>query len=138
MSKLDGSCMCGAVTYTSDAEPVMTAICHCTDCQKQGGAAFSINVGIPRDSLRIEGDSLATHITIGTDHKMPTKRQFCSKCGSPIVSLPDPMPDLAFIKAGTLNDRSWLQPTLQVWSDSAQPWVSLETLAEMALPRGPG
>jgi hypothetical protein len=116
---------------------VATAVCHCTDCQKQTGTAFSIIVGVPRDALRIEGDSLATFTTVGTDTGMDTARQFCRECGSPIVSLGDAMPQLAFIKAGTLDDTSWLEPQMQVWSDSAQPWVPLDGHAGPALPRGP-
>ena len=30
--------------------------------------------------------------------------------------------DLAFLKAGTLDDASWLEPVVEVWSRSAQPW----------------
>ena len=33
-------------------------------------------------------------------------------------------PGIAFIKAGTLDDRSWLKPEMEVWSDSAQPWLA--------------
>jgi hypothetical protein len=46
------------------------------------------------------------------------------------------MPDLAFIKAGTLEDTSWLQPTLEVWARSAQPWVPALPGAQR-LERGP-
>ena len=35
MPKLEGGCLCGAVRYTSEAEPALTAVCHCPDCQKQ-------------------------------------------------------------------------------------------------------
>jgi hypothetical protein len=67
--------------------------------------------------------TLATHTSVGEDHGQNTNRQFCSRCGSPIVSRLDAMPDLAFITAGTPKDSSWLQPTLEPWTGSAQPWV---------------
>jgi hypothetical protein len=137
MAKLDGSCLCGKVTYTCDSEPVATAICHCTDCQKQTGTSFSVIVGVPKDALKIEGDSLASFTTVGTDTGSDVARQFCRECGSPIASLADAMPQLAFIKAGTLEDRSWLEPQMHVWCDSAQPWVPLESHAGTKLPRGP-
>jgi hypothetical protein len=35
------------------------------------------------------------------------------------------MPDVTFIKAGTLDDTSWLAPSMEVYCDSAQPWVGL-------------
>jgi hypothetical protein len=137
MARLEGRCLCGKITYSCDAEPVATAVCHCTHCQKQTGTAFSIIVGVPRDALQIEGDSLATFTTVGTDTGKDTARQFCRECGSPIASIGEALPQLAFIKAGTLDDTSWLEPQMHVWSDSAQPWVPLDGHAGPKLPRGP-
>jgi hypothetical protein len=122
MGKLDGRCLCGAITYSSDAEPAFTAICHCKDCQRQSGTAFSIVVGVPRDQLEVEGD-LSSYSTTGEDHGRETERQFCSACGSPILSMSPGLPGVAVLKAGTLDDTSWLEPQLEVWGRSAQPWV---------------
>ena len=136
MAKLDGSCLCGKITYSCDTEPVATAVCHCTDCQKQTGTSFSIIVGVPSDALHVEGDSLASFTTVGTDTQQEVARKFCRECGSPIVSVADAMPGLSFIKAGTLNDTSWLDPQMHVWSGSAQPWFPLDSHAGPKLPRG--
>jgi hypothetical protein len=121
---LDGRCLCGRLTYRCDGEPLVTAVCHCEDCQRQTGSAFSIFVVVPRATLRVEGDTLATYVTSGADTGEGRQRQFCSKCGSPVVTLLAEQPELAVIKAGTLNDRSWLSPTLEVWCGSAQPWLA--------------
>jgi hypothetical protein len=105
---------------------MVTLLCHCTDCQRQTGTAFSIVVGVERDMLEIAGTSLGSFTTIGEDTHEAVERQFCSACGSPIVSLPAATPDLAFIKAGTLDDRSWLEPEMELWSRSAHPYVSFD------------
>jgi hypothetical protein len=112
------------------------AACHCTECQKQTGSSFSIIVAVPRDALEVQGDSLSSFTTVGTDSGQEVARHFCRECGSPIVSLGDGMPELAFIKAGTLEDRSWLEPQMHVWCDSAQPWVPLDGHPGAKLPRG--
>jgi hypothetical protein len=114
--------MCGAVTYTSSAEPAFTAVCHCAYCQKQTGTAFSVVVGVPRDSFVVEGE-LSVHTTPGEDTGTDTHRHFCAACGSPIVSYPDAMPSVAVVKAGTLDDTSWLEPQVEVWHSRAQPWL---------------
>jgi hypothetical protein len=119
---ISGHCLCGSVTYSAEAEPVVQAVCHCTDCQHQTGTAFSVVVGVPRAALKIEGPTLASFTTVGEDHGTATERQFCSACGSPIVSLVEAVPDIAFLKAGTLDDGSWLEPAFEVWTRSAQPW----------------
>jgi len=61
MSKIAGGCLCGSVRYTSEAEPALVAVCHCATCQKYTGSAFSLNVGVPSDSVTITGESLATY-----------------------------------------------------------------------------
>ena len=121
---LDGRCLCGCVTYRCDGEPLVTVVCHCQDCQRQTGSAFSIFVVVPRATLHVGGDTLATYVTVGADSGEERQRQFCSKCGSPVVTLLTEQPELAVIKAGTLNDPSWLSPTLEVWCGSAQPWLA--------------
>ena len=125
MTKIRGGCLCGAIRYSSDVEPVMTAICHCADCQLQGGSAFSIIVGIPKNSLVFEkGDSLHEYVASGESGR-EVRRRFCSNCGSPILSLVQAAPDLCIIKAGTLDDKSELNPTTEFWCNSAQPWLEL-------------
>lgn len=34
------------------------------------------------------------------------------------------MPDLVFIKAGTLDDTSTLAPTMEIFCSSTQPWIT--------------
>src|SRR5260370_38480539 len=54
MPTIEGGCLCGAVRYRSDAEPVMQVVCHCETCRKNSGSAFSMNVAVPQHRLRIE------------------------------------------------------------------------------------
>lgn len=116
--------MCGAVTYSCASEPTMTAVCHCTVCQNQSGAPFSVNIGVMREDLAIAGEP-STYVTVGEDSGAEVERKFCGNCGSPIVSLIANMPDFAFIKAGTLEDTSWVEPEIDVFCDSKQPWVQI-------------
>jgi hypothetical protein len=52
-------------------------------------------------------------------------RNFCGGCGSPITTDATVMPELTFIKAGTLDDTSWLDPKMHIYCDSAQVWSSI-------------
>jgi hypothetical protein len=136
MGKLDGGCLCGACTYTSDAEPIAQAICHCRNCQRQSGTAFSVVVVAPADQVEFQGDAIRSYTTTGEDHGQPTERFFCSSCGSPLYSLSSKLPGTYIIKAGTLNDPSFLRPQVEVWGSSAQPWVEQDD-ARPRMPRGP-
>jgi hypothetical protein len=136
MNKQEGGCLCGSVRYEFEAAPLLTAICHCRNCQKQAGSAFSLIVGLPAQALVLSGDTLAMYQDQGQESGKPVRRYFCRACGSPIKSEGDQAPGLVFIKAGTLDDTSWLAPSLAIWCDSAQPWLRLAPELP-ACPRNP-
>jgi len=122
-AEIKGHCLCGQVTYEAEGEPAMQVFCHCKDCQRASGSVGTFNLGVPVPAFSVTGDSLSSFETIGEDRGTPATRRFCSNCGSPIaVTLPE-FPDLVFIKAGTLEDTSWLAPQLEIWGCSAQPWM---------------
>jgi hypothetical protein len=123
MGQLDGHCLCGKAAYTCAGEPVTTFICHCRDCQRASGSAFSVVIGVARADLHLTGDTIASVTTVGEDTKQAVVRQFCAGCGSPLISLPEATPDLAFIKAGTLNDTSWVEPEMEIWGRSSHKYV---------------
>jgi hypothetical protein len=124
MGKLVGGCLCGAVRYQSTAEPVMTLLCQCEQCQRQSGSSFSVNVGFSKGSLEYTGDLPKTF-----EHKggsgLTVHRHFCGKCGSPIMTELDVTPELDWIKSGTLDDTSWLKPEVSIWGHDGQPWLVL-------------
>jgi hypothetical protein len=111
------------VAYSVDAEPVWQGACYCANCQRQTATAFSVIVGVPSDALTVEGDSLASFKTASEGYQSITERRFCSACGSPIFSTIESMPGLVFLKAGTIEDTSWIEPTVEIWTRSAQPWA---------------
>jgi len=39
---LTGQCLCGIITYELKNPPEMTRVCHCKNCQRQAGSAFSL------------------------------------------------------------------------------------------------
>ena len=123
MPEMRGGCLCGQVRYSANAEPALVAVCHCKNCQKQAGTAFSVVIGIPKSAMSITG-RLKTYNDRG-DSGQPVFRNFCPECGSPITSDVAAMPELTFIKAGTLDDTNWLDPKMHVYCDSAQLWTPI-------------
>jgi len=136
MANIKGGCLCGAVRYQSAAEPAMQVICHCKTCQKNSGSAFSMNVAVPLDSLNVEG---AVHCY--EDHSgasgQPFHRHYCGSCGSHVYSHGAAYGEMAFIKAGTLDDAAWLAPAMHIWTAEKLPWVSIPEGATQS-PGNPG
>jgi hypothetical protein len=118
-----GGCQCGAIRYDIAAPPVTVYTCHCTECQTQSGTAFAMAAVIPQASFRM---------TRGTPRMFarrtsPTKVMecwFCPACGTRLYHVPG---GAAYpnrnIKPGTLDDTSWLAPTIHFWTRSAQKRV---------------
>ena len=123
MPKIFGSCLCGAVKYIPAAEPVMVALCNCYHCQKQSGSAYSVNVAIPKGALQITSGKTAVYKDTGSSG-IPVHRHFCSSCGSPIFADVVATPTLDWLKAGALDDTSWVKPSACIWCESAQAWVT--------------
>jgi hypothetical protein len=114
-----GGCMCGAIRYECAAAPIVMVNCHCRDCQRATGAAFAAGMLVPRDAVTIVGD-VKYYDVIGDSGGL-VGRGFCPNCGAWVLSKP-PMPEFLGITAGSLDDPSEFQPTMDLYTDSAQPW----------------
>ena len=55
----------------------------------------------------------------------PVDRNFCPECGSPIFTDAAAVPGVAFIKAGTFDDTSWLDPKVHFYCDSKEQWTAM-------------
>jgi hypothetical protein len=108
-----GGCLCGAVRYRVDGEPTHVGRCHCADCRKESGSAFSIYAQWPRDRFELEGE-VTTY----------EGRSFCPRCGSRIGNLgPEGEGDVE-IRIGSLDDAPFgLKPEAEIWIKRREPWL---------------
>jgi hypothetical protein len=123
MAQIVGGCLCGKVRYSTNAEPAFTGVCHCRDCQKFSGSAFATVIAVPKDTLSVQGKLNSFSKPGDTGQSMT--RSFCPECGSGVLDEAAVMPGLVMINVGSLDDPSWVKPGMQIYCDSAQPWVEL-------------
>lgn len=102
--------MCKAVRYKVSAEPLAVMDCHCRDCQY---AAFHVTKGTPKRYASRADSGASVH------------RDICAECGSPLFSEP-PGGQIIAVKAGSLDDPSWLKMTGALYTKSAQPWAPID------------
>jgi hypothetical protein len=115
-AKLNGSCICGAVTYEISGEPRAFYHCHCRRCRKASGTGHASNIILKPDAAAwLSGEDL-----IGV-YKVPDAQRFrtvfCQRCGSP---LPRIAPDLsiAVVPAGSLDSEAPISPTARIMCGS--------------------
>ena len=114
-----GGCSCGALRYEITRAPNAVYTCHCTVCQRMTGSAFSTGLVVAAEAFRLSGAEPRTFRRTA-DSGRAVVGWLCPKPGSA-----PPPGALATVRAGTLDDTSWLRPTLHFWTRSAQPWVVL-------------
>lgn len=119
--KLNGACQCGSVRYRVDGKVHRLNICHCLDCQKQSGSAFGMSLVIEPAAFHLEFGALKEFVTTTASGREKTCA-FCAECG---VRIYNRTSQLMSIKAGTLDDTSWIQPDAHYWTKRQQPWLAL-------------
>ena len=123
--KKTGSCLCGEVSYSFNESSVISAHhCHCKDCQKSTGSGKATIVMIPENALQMKGE-IKIYTVTGTDGSHVT-RGFCESCGSPLISYIEEMQGIRLIKAGSLDDSSWLKIDSNFWSSTSREWSPVD------------
>lgn len=76
---INGSCLCGKVTFSVTGFDEKVAHCHCSMCRKFHGAAFGTLSGVVGLKWH-SGEDLLKHFVADNG----TTRTFCGNCGSSI------------------------------------------------------
>jgi hypothetical protein len=116
-----GGCQCGKIRYEVTEAPQLVYTCHCTECQRLTGSAFSLGAIVPEAAFRISGIEPRPLQRVADSGRVNT-RFVCPECATWVHSAP--RDGLMRFRAGTLDDRSWLLPTRHIWTRSKQPWVT--------------
>jgi hypothetical protein len=127
---LSGGCFCGTVRYRIDAFPLLLYACHCTQCQRQTGSAFGMSMPVATNSFHIvKGKPKAWQRPTASGDAVVTS-WFCDNCGGRIYGERNTRPDSVNVRAGTLDDTTWLIPAAHFFMGNAQPW---ETVGETSI-----
>jgi hypothetical protein len=109
-----GGCLCGSVRYAVRGEPVHVGRCHCTDCRKESGSAFTVYAQWPLDQFELSGEIMSYE-----------GRGFCPRCGSRLFNPPEAGDDLVEVRIGTLDDAPFeLTPEAEIWVKRREPWLA--------------
>ena len=120
-----GGCLCGALRYEAEGEPLYTGHCYCTDCQKASGSGFIPFMGFASSAVRFHGRSRAfvSKAANGGD----ATRNFCPICGSLVFGGVIGESDSFTIYAGSLDDKSLFHPKIAIFARSRPAWAVIPT-----------
>lgn len=112
-----GSCLCGSIRYETHGEPGLVENCHCTDCQRQAGAAYVTFVDFERDAVDFHRGEVRWFRT-----STQGRRGICARCGTFLIwEAPDS--EHMSVTLVSLDDHSGLVPKQEIWTRSRLPWV---------------
>ena len=121
-----GHCLCEQVQYEFDETQVGFGLhCHCKDCQRVTGSGKATVILFPLNAVNIKGE-YKTYASRGSEGSH-VNRGFCPNCGSQMFTFVDEIPGMVFIKAGGMEDTSWLSVETTCWTDTARDWSPADT-----------
>ena len=118
-----GGCSCGAVRYRLTSDPFDTGWCHCRNCQRISGAPAMVFSSVPVEDFVIEAGADAIGTTCPTDFG---RRQFCTRCGTPLTIAVDFQPETIDIVVATLDEPERVQPGFHIFYASCIPWAKAD------------
>lgn len=119
--KLEGRCLCGAVSYAFEGQPAFVFHCHCRDCQRASGSLFHYGLLVPEAGFAVRGE-LRAYASKAESGRAIT-REFCPTCGSGVLNRLEMAPGMVVIRGGTLDDPTAVAPTFELYTRTKPAWL---------------
>jgi hypothetical protein len=117
----EGGCLCGAIRYRIDGEPVFSGTCECRTCRKASAAAI-----VPWIHLSSEHLSFTAGKPVEFKSSPPVTRTFCGRCGTPLTYRTESYGAMIDVTTCSLDDPSALPPVAHIWTSHRLEWMNLE------------
>jgi hypothetical protein len=117
-----GSCLCGAVAFSSTVVPRRVVNCYCSLCRRSRAAAFSSTLLVPREALRWDRGGARLR-----SYSLPGRRygtDFCGDCGSAVPSTAAGS-EVAMLPAGAIDSPLAPLPVVHLYVGSKAPWYGI-------------
>ena len=118
-------CRCGAVKIACEGEPVRVSVCHCLNCQRRSGSAFTAQARWPEAQVTLTGETREWQQA--GDSGGIGRFRFCPTCGATIAYTIDAMPGLVAVPLGAFADPGFTPwPAFSVYEARMFPWVEIK------------
>ena len=119
----EGGCRCGETRYAIAVDALPRAYaCHCHQCQRWSGSAFSVQIMVPEDVVTITGP---VALYARTTEDRTSLQRVCGSCHSRIYNTNTRRPGVAVIRAGTLDRSEDVDCVAHIFTDYRQRWFAI-------------
>jgi hypothetical protein len=117
---LTGGCLCGALRYRAEGEPMLQGFCHCRNCQRLSGSGHVGFICFPEGAVTVEGKTTSYAATGNSG--LTATRYSCPTCRSMVFGRAEVMPGQINLYAGSLDDLSSFKPQVAIYVRSRPAW----------------
>lgn len=122
---MQGSCLCGKLSYRISGQTRSIVACHCTQCRKTSGH-YVAATQVKKEQLEIAGsENLKWYRSSAS-----AKRAFCSSCGSQLFWTQLVSPDIS-VMAGTLDGPTGLVMDRQICIENKGDYYAVPNVANV-------
>jgi hypothetical protein len=118
----EGSCLCGGIRFTLDAELGTILMCHCAQCRKASGTAFAANTPVAEERFTLRAGAELIREYESSPGKV---RAFCARCGSPIYSKTVKLPGVLRLRLGSFDTPLGREPDCHIFAASKADWYEI-------------
>ena len=120
LAGLQGSCLCGSVTFELFGKINNFYLCHCLRCRRSTGTAHVSTIVTDPENIRwLTGEEWIKRFDLPEAETF--SKQFCTECGSPVPCV-DRDGNQLRIPAGTLEQSTNVQPQRNIYWESKAKW----------------
>ena len=101
---IEGGCYCKALRYRAEGAALFKGQCHCRECQYISGGHPNAVMGMPEAGFTYTEGTPKSYSRKDLD--APVAREFCTECGTHILSRAPGVPGAVLLKVGTFDDPS--------------------------------
>ncbi|KAJ8112825.1 hypothetical protein OPT61_g4903 [Boeremia exigua] len=126
---ITGGCYCGAIRYRILTAPLFCSACHCIDCQKSTGSAFSLLATIETYNITVISETKPSLVTQTPDPSKPedaSRRTLCPRCGTILWDNDNQWGyPVSGVRIGTLDFPGIMEPDIHIFIGSKLAWFEL-------------
>ena len=115
-----GHCLCGAIRFAADSEPLSVNFCHCESCCRHTGSVAASFATFPKSAVRWSGAERLQYRS-----SPPVVRSFCGRCGSPMAYEHDDSAEEIDLYLGAFDEPARFPPQKHIHCREQVAWFDI-------------
>jgi hypothetical protein len=111
-------CYCAAVSMQATAAPKSVVNCHCGQCRRLSGAAFTTWASFAKTAVVTTDGAPLSSFQVTPN----VTRHFCPVCGSHVFTSDTRLPNILGVPAGALDGQALNRPSAHYFVDHKASW----------------